>query len=95
VAVSGSKFRVRGATGLRVVDANAFPRMPGGFPVIPVFIRKNGGIGDDIARCKDYVTCGKYQRGGTSRDSYLRTGCDNTQRRILVYLKREKSKALA
>jgi choline dehydrogenase-like flavoprotein len=38
MAVLDSKFRVRGVTGLRVVDASAFPKVPGGFPVIPVFI---------------------------------------------------------
>jgi choline dehydrogenase len=38
MAVLDSKFRVRGTTGLRVVDASAFPRVPGGFPVIPTFM---------------------------------------------------------
>ena len=38
MAVLDSKFRVRGTTGLRVVDVSAFPRVPGGFPVIPVFM---------------------------------------------------------
>lgn len=37
-AVLDSKFRVRGVAGLRVVDASAFPRPPGAFPVIPTFI---------------------------------------------------------
>ncbi|KUJ17750.1 alcohol oxidase [Mollisia scopiformis] len=38
MAVLDSKFRVRGVNGLRVVDASAFPRTPGGFPVIPTFM---------------------------------------------------------
>lgn len=38
MAVLDSKFRVRGTTGLRVVDASSFPRVPGGFPVIPTFM---------------------------------------------------------
>ncbi|KAE8452291.1 hypothetical protein EG329_000991 [Mollisiaceae sp. DMI_Dod_QoI] len=38
MAVLDSKFRVRGTKGLRVVDASAFPRTPGGFPVIPTFM---------------------------------------------------------
>jgi choline dehydrogenase len=38
LAVLDSKFRVRGTVGLRVVDASAFPRIPGGFPVLPTFI---------------------------------------------------------
>jgi choline dehydrogenase len=38
MAVLDSKFRVRGTTGLRVVDASAFPKTPGAFPVIPTFM---------------------------------------------------------
>lgn len=37
-AVLDSKFRVRGTTGLRVVDASAFPRVPGAFPVLPTMM---------------------------------------------------------
>lgn len=37
-AVLDSKFRVRGVDGLRVIDASAFPRPPGAFPVIPTFM---------------------------------------------------------
>ena len=37
-AVLDSKFRVRGTKGLRVVDASAFPRTPGAFPVLPTFM---------------------------------------------------------
>ncbi|PGH00839.1 hypothetical protein AJ79_08091 [Helicocarpus griseus UAMH5409] len=36
--VLDSKFRVRGVTGLRVVDGSAFPRVPGAFPVLPTFM---------------------------------------------------------
>jgi len=38
MAVLDSNFCVRGVTGLRVVDASAFPRTPGAFPVIPTFM---------------------------------------------------------
>lgn len=38
MAVLDSKFRVRGVRGLRVVDASAFPRVPGPFPVLPTFM---------------------------------------------------------
>ncbi len=38
LAVLVSKFRVRGVDGLRVVDAAAFPKTPGAFPVIPTFM---------------------------------------------------------
>ena len=37
-AVLDSKFRVRGVDGLRVVDASAFARIPGAFPVVATFI---------------------------------------------------------
>ncbi|KAK2751957.1 hypothetical protein FQN55_008699 [Onygenales sp. PD_40] len=37
-AVLDSRFRVRGVRGLRVVDASAFPRVPGAFPVLPTFM---------------------------------------------------------
>ncbi|SPO03264.1 related to permease of the major facilitator superfamily [Cephalotrichum gorgonifer] len=35
LAVLDSKFRVRGVQGLRVVDASAWPKVPGAFPVLP------------------------------------------------------------
>lgn len=38
MAVLDGKFRVRGVKGLRVVDAAAFPRSPGVFPVVSVFM---------------------------------------------------------
>lgn len=37
-AVLDSKFRVRGTTGLRVVDASVFPRIPGFFIVVPIYM---------------------------------------------------------
>ncbi|KAH6620086.1 hypothetical protein C7974DRAFT_458005 [Boeremia exigua] len=37
-AVLDSKFRVRGVESLRVVDASAFPKAPGAFPVVAVFM---------------------------------------------------------
>ncbi|EMR72314.1 hypothetical protein MGN70_000149 [Eutypa lata] len=37
-AVLDSKFRVHGVKNLRVVDASAFPTVPGAFPVCPVFM---------------------------------------------------------
>jgi choline dehydrogenase len=38
MAVLDGSFRVRGLRGLRVVDACAFPRIPGYFPVAPIFM---------------------------------------------------------
>ena len=37
-AVLDSKFRVRGVKGLRVVDASVFPRIPGFFVVMPIYM---------------------------------------------------------
>jgi choline dehydrogenase len=37
-AVVDSKLRVKGVKGLRVVDASAFPRTPGAFPVVSTFM---------------------------------------------------------
>lgn len=37
-AVLDGKFRVRGVKGLRVVDASAFPKTPGVFPVVSTFM---------------------------------------------------------
>jgi choline dehydrogenase len=38
MAVLDTNFKVRGAKGLRVVDASALPRTPGAFPVVPTFM---------------------------------------------------------
>ncbi|KAF2015436.1 GMC oxidoreductase [Aaosphaeria arxii CBS 175.79] len=38
MAVLDGRFRVRGVKGLRVVDASAFPRIPGVFPVVSTFM---------------------------------------------------------
>jgi len=37
-AVLDSKFRVRGTEGLRVVDASVFPKIPGTFIVLPIYM---------------------------------------------------------
>jgi choline dehydrogenase-like flavoprotein len=38
MAVLDSRFRVRGTEGLRVVDASAFPRIPGFFIAVPIYM---------------------------------------------------------
>lgn len=37
-SVIDEDFRVKGVKGVRVVDASSFPRTPGAFPVLPVFM---------------------------------------------------------
>jgi choline dehydrogenase len=53
MAVLDSKFRVRGVDGLRVVDACAFPRVPGYFPVAAIFMigEKAADVIADDAGC--------------------------------------------
>ncbi|KAK3345794.1 GMC oxidoreductase-like protein [Lasiosphaeria hispida] len=43
LAVLDSRFRVRGVKGLRVVDASAFPRVPGPFPLLPTYLLSEKG----------------------------------------------------
>ncbi|KAF4634925.1 hypothetical protein G7Y89_g3182 [Cudoniella acicularis] len=38
MAVLDSKFRVRGVQGLRVVDGSVFPKIPGFYPTLPIYI---------------------------------------------------------
>jgi choline dehydrogenase len=38
MAVLDSRLRVRGVSGLRVVDASVFPRIPGTFIVLPIYM---------------------------------------------------------
>ena len=38
MACLDSRFRVRGVDGLRVVDASVFPRVPGSFPTLPLYM---------------------------------------------------------
>ena len=49
MAVLDSKFRVRGMKGLRVVDASAFPKVPGSFPVIPTMILSEKATADILS----------------------------------------------
>jgi choline dehydrogenase len=38
MAVLDSNFRVRGVNGLRVVDASVFPKIPGYYIALPVYM---------------------------------------------------------
>lgn len=49
MAVLDSKFRVRGVAGLRVVDASAFARIPGVFPVVSTFMISQKAADEMIA----------------------------------------------
>lgn len=51
-AVLDSKFRVRGVTGLRVVDASAFARIPGVFPAVSTFLISEKASGEMIEEIK-------------------------------------------
>lgn len=51
-AVLDSKFRVRGVAGLRVVDASAFPVVPGAFPSCPTMMISVKAAEDIIAEAK-------------------------------------------
>ena len=53
MAVLDGRLRVRGVTGLRVVDASVFPRIPGFFIVSAVYMvgeKAAGMIGDDARK---------------------------------------------
>ncbi|KAI0406844.1 GMC oxidoreductase [Xylaria palmicola] len=52
MAVLDSKFRVRGVSGLRVVDASAFARIPGVFPVVSTFLISQKASDEIIAEVK-------------------------------------------
>lgn len=52
MAVLDSKFKVHGVLGLRVVDASAFPRVPGAFPVIPTLMLSQKATEDILADAK-------------------------------------------
>ncbi|KAI0436353.1 hypothetical protein F4803DRAFT_234117 [Xylaria telfairii] len=49
MAVLDSKFRVRGVGNLRVVDASAFPKVPGAFPVCATFMLAEKASADILA----------------------------------------------
>ncbi len=52
MAVLDSKFRVRGVKGLRVVDASAFPVVPGAFPSCPTMMLSAKAAEDILADAK-------------------------------------------
>ncbi|KAI1428609.1 GMC oxidoreductase [Xylaria sp. FL1777] len=52
MAVLDSKFRVRGVAGLRVVDASAFARIPGVFPVVSTFLISQKASDEMIAEAR-------------------------------------------
>lgn len=51
-AVLDSKFRVRGVKNLRVVDASAFPKVPGAFPVLPTMMLAEKATADILGESK-------------------------------------------
>ncbi|KAJ3579936.1 hypothetical protein NPX13_g626 [Xylaria arbuscula] len=57
-AVLDAKFRVRGTDRLRIVDASAFPKIPGIFPVLPIMMMAEKATEDILAT--------KYPGSGSS-----------------------------
>jgi choline dehydrogenase len=53
MAVLDSKFRVHGVENLRVVDASAFPRVPGAFPVCPTFMLAEKASADILSEVEE------------------------------------------
>lgn len=53
MAVLDSKFRVHGVANLRVVDASAFPKVPGAFPVCPTFMLAEKATVDILSELED------------------------------------------
>ncbi|KAF2666624.1 alcohol oxidase [Microthyrium microscopicum] len=53
MAVLDNKFRVRGVRNLRVVDASAFPVVPGAFPVLPTYMISAKAAEDILAEAKN------------------------------------------
>ncbi|KAI0147735.1 GMC oxidoreductase [Xylariaceae sp. FL1272] len=49
MAVLDSKFRVHGVANLRVVDASAFPKVPGAFPVCPTMMLAEKAAADILS----------------------------------------------
>jgi choline dehydrogenase len=58
MAVLDSKFRVRGTTGLRVVDASVFPKIPGFFIVTSVYMMSEKATDDVLAAIGELRTTG-------------------------------------
>ncbi|KAF2966168.1 hypothetical protein GQX73_g7428 [Xylaria multiplex] len=55
MAVLDSKFRVHGVGNLRVVDASAFPKVPGAFPVCPTFMLAEKASADILGALEEVV----------------------------------------
>ncbi|KAI1141294.1 choline dehydrogenase [Hypoxylon sp. FL0543] len=52
MAVLDGQFRVRGVEGLRVVDASAFPKIPGTFPTVAIYMLAEKAAADILADAK-------------------------------------------
>ncbi|MBE3044683.1 GMC family oxidoreductase N-terminal domain-containing protein [Candidatus Bathyarchaeota archaeon] len=65
MAVLDSRFRVRGVEGLRVVDASAWPRVPGAFPVLPTAMLSLKAADEIIAAAcaEEGEGANKFKRG--------------------------------
>ncbi|KAI0386403.1 choline dehydrogenase [Hypomontagnella monticulosa] len=52
MAVLDGQFRVRGVDGLRVVDASSFPKIPGMFPAVGIYMMAEKAADDILAAAK-------------------------------------------
>ncbi|KAI2626937.1 choline dehydrogenase [Hypomontagnella submonticulosa] len=52
MAVLDGQFRVRGVDGLRVVDASSFPKIPGMFPAVAIYMMAEKAADDILAAAK-------------------------------------------
>ncbi|KAG2414941.1 hypothetical protein HFD88_006129 [Aspergillus terreus] len=64
MAVLDSKFRVRGVSGLRVVDASVYPRIPGTFTAVSTYMVAEKAADEILSELKSNNTKRHHRRAG-------------------------------